>query len=285
MLNIKYAFFGSSQFSIYVLDELEKAGFIPAVVVTTPDKPKGRKLVMTPTAVKEWANKRNLPVIDAGKLDDDFATQLKAYNCDVFVVASYGKIIPQRVLDIAPKQTLNVHPSLLPKYRGASPLQSAILDDDKNTGVTIMRINEKMDEGPIVIQKETPVSEWPPYEIFEEDMGRVGGKLLAEVLPDWIAGKIKEQEQNHAGATYTRKIVKEDGLIDTSDSARVYENFRKIQAYHQWPQAYFFHEKDGQKIRVKITDALYKDGQLKIEKVIPENDKEMTYESFVTKYK
>ncbi|MDR3558095.1 MAG: methionyl-tRNA formyltransferase, partial [Candidatus Pacebacteria bacterium] len=133
---IKFAFFGSSEFSLYVLGALETKGFLPSVVVTTPDMPKGRGLVMTPTPVKSWAIANFIPVLDPETLDDDFVAHLKAYGCETFIVASYGKIIPEKVLDAAPKKTLNVHPSLLPRYRGASPIQNAILDDARDTGVT-----------------------------------------------------------------------------------------------------------------------------------------------------
>ncbi len=282
---LTFTFFGSSQFSIYILEELEKVGFIPTTIVTTPDKPKGRKLILTPTVVKDWGVARNIPVLDPAKLDATFIEELKKTPVDVFVVASYGKIIPLDIINIPPHKTLNVHPSLLPKYRGASPLQSAILNDDKKTGVTIMRIDEKMDHGPVVAQKLVTVEEWPTYEEFEATMGKIGGSLLAAVLPQWISGAIHEQEQDHAAATHCSKITKEDGELDLT--ADEYTNFRQIQAYHEWPQAYFFIEHppaSGKKIRIKVTYATYGGGALKIEKVIPEGAKEMPYEDFVRGY-
>jgi len=287
---ITFLFFGSSTMSIYVLDELEKAGYLPAAVVTTPDKHVGRKQVLTPTPVKAWAIKKNIPVFAPQKLDAHFADTLKNTKADLFIVASYGKIIPETVLSIPPQQTLNVHPSLLPKYRGASPLQSAILNDDKHTGVTIMKIDALMDHGPIVAQKEIFVSEWPTYGEFEEMMAREGGKLLAEILPHWVAGKITEKEQDHASATSCPKFTKEDGEIHLNDDD--YLNFRKIQAFNEWPQAYFFieHSPTGgsegahKKIRVKITRASFTDGKLDIQTVIPEGSKEMAYADFVRGY-
>ncbi|MDQ2933359.1 MAG: methionyl-tRNA formyltransferase, partial [bacterium] len=134
--HIRFAFFGSSRFSILVLNDFERAGYIPVCVVTTPDKPQGRKLVITPNVVKTWAVERNIAVYDPAKLDEEFIEKLKKEVCDVFIVASYGKIIPALIIDLPRRKTLNIHPSLLPKYRGASPLQSAILDDAKATGVT-----------------------------------------------------------------------------------------------------------------------------------------------------
>ncbi len=277
--NIRFAFFGSSRLSAIVLDELEKVGFMPACIVTTDDKPKGRSLEITPNVVKEWAIRKNIPLRDRASLN--------ASDGDVFIVASYGKIIPKSIIDMPKNKTLNIHPSLLPKYRGPSPLPTAMLDDAKNTGVTIMRLDEEMDHGPIVAQEEVIVDEWPTYEDFEEIMARKGARLLARVLPDWVAGKIVEKPQDHSLATYTKKIVKEDGLVDPADLAtgapreKAYDLFRKIQAFHQWPQAYFFAERGGKDIRVKIISAAFKDGGLVIEKVVPEGKKEMTYEAFL----
>jgi methionyl-tRNA formyltransferase len=280
---MNFIFFGSSQFSIYILDELEKAGFAPSAIVTTPDKPKGRKLILSPTPVKEWGLKRNIKVYDPAKLDSTFTEELKKESADVFVVASYGKIIPGEIIFLPKGKTLNVHPSLLPKYRGASPLQSAILNDDKHTGVTIMRIDEKMDHGPIVAQKDITVTEWTPYEVFEEMMGQEGGKLLASILPDWVDGKIQEKEQDHTAATHCSKISKEDGELDLE--ADPYLNFRKIQAYHEWPQAYFFVNHGDKKVRVKVTSTSFEQGKLTLLKVIPEGGKEISYSDFERGYK
>ncbi len=281
--SIKFIYFGSSAFSVLILNELEKAGFLPTSIVTTPDKPQGRKMVISPTPVKTWGLGKNIPVHTPDKLDDDFMEFLKEQSADVYIVASYGKIIPDKIINIPPKKTLNVHPSLLPKYRGPSPLQSAMIDDVKNTGVTIMRIDEQMDHGPLVAQRDVPVAEWPPYEEFEELMALEGGKLLAEILPDWVSGKIKEKEQDHEAATYTEKINKEDACLDFDDDD--YLNFRKVQAYSRWPIAYFYIRHQGKEIRVKITQASYKNNRLNIEKVIPEGGKEISSEDFYRGYK
>lgn len=271
---MKIAFFGSSKVSVYVLEELVKAGFIPSVIVTTPDKPQGRGLKLTPNVVKTWATENGV------KINDDLNIEtLRHEDSDVFIVASYGKILPADIVNMPKRKTLNVHPSLLPLYRGAAPLPTMMLDDTKHTGVTIMRMDEKMDHGPIVAAKEIKVAKWPTYEEFEEVMAREGGRLLAQILPDWVNGKIEEREQDHSRATFTRKIKKEDALLDLS--ADPYLNFRKIQAYHEWPQAYFFAGKNGRQIRVKITKASYSKGALSIEKVIPESGKEMAYKDFL----
>lgn len=279
---INFAFFGSSRLSVIVLDELSKIGLKPSFIITTPDKPQGRKLVMTPNVVKTWAIEHGIEVLDPAKIDAEFIGLLKKKTCDVYVVASYGKLFPEELLYIPPRKTLNIHPSLLPKYRGASPLPTAMLDDDKNTGISIMRLDKEMDHGPIVAQKNITVSEWPTYEDFEEMIAREGARLISSVLPDWIEGKIQEKEQDHSKATYTRKFTKEDGLIDLNDDP--YSNFRKIQAFHQWPQAYFLIKKNGEDVRVKVISASFRNGKLTIEKVIPEGGKEMSYKDFQSGY-
>jgi methionyl-tRNA formyltransferase len=290
---IKFAFFGSSDFSIYVLDALKKQSILPALIITTPDKQKGRGLVLTPTPVKIWAQKNSIPVLDPIKLDDAFIDQCKGFPCtDLSVVASYGKIIPEQIINMPTYNTLNVHPSLLPKYRGASPIQNVMIDDTKNTGVTIIRLDKEMDHGPIVATKNMHFDEWPVYEKIEEKLGTAGGDLLAEIMPDWIAGKIKAVDQDHSQATFTKKITKIDGLLDPGDfradvpPERAYTAFRKIQAYHLWPGTYFFLEKKSsgstadKKIRVKITSASWQNNRIIIEKVIPEGKREMLYKDF-----
>jgi methionyl-tRNA formyltransferase len=284
---IKFAFFGSSRFSTIVLDELEHAGYIPNCIITIPDKPKGRKMLLAPTPVKEWAQKRNIRVYDPVKLDAELIEKLNSpadgEKCVIFIVASYGKIIPKTIIDMPKYKTLNIHPSLLPKYRGASPLEGAMLDDAKHTGVTIMRIDEEMDHGPIIEEEAVDIDEWPIYEKFEEMMAKIGGRLLVKTMSSWIAGKIKEKEQNHDQASYTKKIIKEDGFIDLENDP--YLNFRKIQAFHEWPQAYFLKKHNGKMIRIKITEASFQNGKLNIKKVIPEGKKEMPYEDFERGYK
>ncbi len=278
--NITFAYFGNSRFSVLMLDELERAGFMPACVVTTPDREKGRGLVLTPTPVKEWAVKRNIKVFTPEALDESFIAEIKKENCDVFIVVSYGKIMPAALIDLPPHKTLNVHVSLLPKYRGASPMQSAMLDDTKDTGVTIIELDPKMDHGPIVTAKPFSVKEWPTYNEFEDIMAREGGELLASTLPGWVSGEVKATEQDHRQATRAKKITKEDGLIDLN-AADQYANFRKIQAFHEWPTAYFFADRAGKKIRVKIAAASFKGGKLTIEKVVPEGAREMDYNDFL----
>ncbi len=275
----KFVFFGTPQLAVVVLDELEAAGLTPTLVITMPDEQKGRGLAITPPPVKEWAAKRDIPVLQPVVFTEEIIAPLKKEKFDAFVVVAYGKILTKEVLDIPKRGTLNVHPSLLPRLRGPSPIKSAILNDEKKVGVTVMLLDEEMDHGPIVAQK--PVAtEWPPHaSALEQMLMREGGKLLAQILPQWIAGEIEAQEQNHDVATYCEKIEKENGLLDLNADA--YKNLLKIRAYEGWPGTYTFFERSGKKIRVQILDANVASGKLLITKVKPEGKKEMAYEEFL----
>lgn len=279
----KIAFFGTPQIAVWVLEELEKGGVLPSLVVTNPDAPQGRKMIMTPSPVSEWAAKHDIQVYKPETLkDSSVAEKLKESGCELFIVAAYGMIIPESILNIPKYKTINVHPSLLPKLRGASPIRSAILEDTNPTGVSIMILTPKMDEGPILEQEivEISESEWPMRgNKLDELLAKKGGELLLNTLEPWVAGEISPQEQDHSQATYTQKITKEMGLINLEDDP--YQNLLKIRAFDGWPGTYFFYEKDGEKIRLKITDAeLASDGSLQIKKVIPEGKKEMDFEVF-----
>ena len=269
MNNIKFAFFGTSHIAVYVLDALIDAGLSPALVVAPPDKPQGRGLAPAPVAVSLRARELNIP------LAHDWQ-EFESGAWDVAIVVDYGKILPKSILDIPKRGFLNVHPSLLPRLRGASPMRSAILTDERETGVTIIQIDEQMDHGPIVAQKKVVVESWPTH---LADMERIlvqeGGKLLAEMLPLWVRGEIVAREQNHDVATYTEKFTKEDGLLDLS--ADSYQNLLKIRAFEGWPGTYVFFEVRGKKTRVKILDAHIANDALVIERVVREGKKEMLY--------
>ncbi len=260
--------------AVYVLEELEKAGIIPDLVVTAPDRPQGRKMKITPPPAKVWAVERGIPVEQPEKLQE-IADKLKNNGYGLFIVAAYGKIIPQEILDIPEHGTLNMHPSLLPKLRGPSPIQSAILKENE-TGVTIMVVDEEMDHGPIVAQEKVEIADWPPKaRELEEILARRGGQMLAGVIPKWTAGKIKPKEQDHKKATYCEKITKQDGLITEKDSPETI--VRKVRAFTPWPGAHFF--VDGK--RIIVTDAKIENNTVVIKRVKPEGKKEMLFEDFI----
>ncbi len=302
--NIKTAFFGNSEFSLIVLLELKKLGFLPDIVVTTPDKPVGRKMILTPTQTKVWAQDNSIEYIEPVKLkDESFLEKMKEYN--LFIVASYGKIIPKALIDIPKYKALNIHPSLLPKYRGPSPLQEQILNNEKNVGVSIMLIDEQMDHGAILAQKKVDLPDrqagipsWPVgFNELSEILGKEGAKLLMKILPEWIKGKIKPKEQNHSEATFTKKVEKQDGLIicpDVSHQENVdknpevkprgnetYKDYLKYLAYEDWPGTYFEATHNGKKLKVIVKKAVWKDDELEILRVVPEGKKEMDYKDFL----
>ena len=206
--------------------------------------------------------------------------QLRELEADVFVVASFGKILSKELIEIPPHKTLNVHPSLLPKLRGASPIQNAILNQEE-TGVTIIRMDEKVDHGPILAQEKLTITPWPDhYAVVEEKLGRLGGQMLGQMLPKWINSQVVEKEQKHAQATFTKMIEKEDGLLNLEDSAEI--NWRKVLAYSNWPGAYIlFNTKNGKRIRINIKESKIENGQFLPIRVIPSGKKEMSWADFL----
>jgi len=277
-----FVFFGTPDFAVGVLDQLEKRGLFPALVVTVLDAPAGRGQKLTPPPVKVWAEVRGIQVLQPEKLDEDFSSKLKTKNYQLLIVAAYGKILPEAILDIPEHGALNVHPSLLPRLRGSSPIQSAILGEEK-TGVTIILMDEKMDHGGIIAQRERIIRNFandpPKASELSKDLARFGGELLLEIMPEWISGNISPAPQDDRAATYCKKIAKEDGRIDLA--ADPHENLRKIRSFDEWPGAYFFMQADRKQIRVKILDAEVQDGRLVIKDVLPEGRKKMPYRDFL----
>ncbi len=289
--NLKTIFFGTDDFSVTVFDALMSAGIEPVLAITPPDKPVGRKQVITPPPLKVWAEKNDFDVLQPEKLDDDFVSELANTEWDLFIVVSYGKIIPKNILDLPKHKTLNVHPSLLPKLRGPSPIQSTILNDDNETGVTIMLMDEEVDHGPIISQariafdRSSGDDSWPlKASTLREILAEASGEVLAETIPEWIAGTITPEEQNHDKATFTKILTKKDGELDI-ENGDAYQNFLKIQALDEWPGTHFFVTPKDKQIRVKITDASFEKGTLTVHRVIPEGKNEMDYQDFLVRTK
>ncbi|MDP2665000.1 MAG: methionyl-tRNA formyltransferase, partial [bacterium] len=233
---MKYIFFGTSEFGVIVLEKLVQAGYKPVLVVTTPDKPAGRNLELTPPPVKVAAQKYSLEVVQPVK---PVELSLFKFEPDLFVVASYGEILPREVLDIPKKGTLNVHPSLLPQYRGPSPVHTAILNGDKSTGVTIMLLDEKMDHGPIVANSKFEIlNSKLTYLELHNKLAELGAELLIKTIPEWVAGSIKAIPQDDSQATYTKIFKKEDGKINWNEPAEHIE--RQIRALAPWPGTWTF---------------------------------------------
>ncbi|MEI7810725.1 MAG: methionyl-tRNA formyltransferase, partial [bacterium] len=192
---------------------------------------------------------------------------------DLFIVVAYGKILPEELIKLPKHGSINIHYSLLPKYRGASPVESAILAGDKETGITIQQMECKMDAGPIITKEVVSMLDNEKAPDLRKRLIKIGGELLVKTLPDFIERKINPIPQNEAEATFCKKIKKEDGLIDLNDDAE--KNYNKFRAYAHWPRTFFF--KEGK--RIIITDAKLENGVFVINKVIPEGGKEIEYKN------
>lgn len=218
--------------------ELLSKDFDIISVITAPDKPVGRNQVLTPSPVKKWALEANLSVLEPDKIrKPEWVAKIKDLAPDLIVLCAYGQIIPQEILDIPKHHALNIHPSLLPKYRGASPIQSAILNGETETGVCLMVMDAEMDHGSIIEKSKIQIIN--PKITFKElskELSDAGAELLIKTLPDYIEGKIKPQEQDHSQATFCKLIKKEDGKIDWNKSAEEIE--RQIRAFAEWPESY-----------------------------------------------
>jgi len=248
----KIIFLGTPEFGAIILEGLVKNNYSPILVVTALDKPVGRKQVLTPSPVKIIAEKYRITLLQSIKVSS-IKYQVLSIKPDLIILAAYGQILPKEILEIPKFGCLNVHPSLLPKYRGASPIQAAILNGDKETGITIILMDEKMDHGKIVSNIKYQVSSNIIYEELSKELAELGAKLLIEIIPKWINNKIEAQSQDESKATYTKIIKKEDGKIDWSKPAEEIE--RQIRAFYPWPGSFFFWKKNNKILRVKILEA------------------------------
>jgi methionyl-tRNA formyltransferase len=282
--NNPFIFFGTGPIAATAFTEMERLGIVPSLIVTAPDKPAGRGRMLTPSPVAQWAEPKGIEILKPAKIDESFLQELaeekESLGAEVFLVIDYGKILPKRLLDMPKRGVLNMHPSLLPRLRGPSPIRSTILTDEKNTGITVMLLDEEMDHGPILAQRKIAIPQWPPKgRELDVILAQEGGKLVAEILPLWSRGEIEPQEQNHDVATYTKMFEKEDGLLDLS--ADPYRNLLKIRAFDGWPGTYTFMEKNGKQMRVQILDAHIANGKLVLDRVKPEGKNEMSFADFV----
>ncbi|MDP4007351.1 MAG: methionyl-tRNA formyltransferase [bacterium] len=232
-------FFGTPEFGAIILEKLIEKNLKPILVVTAPDEPAGRKQLVTPSPVKVVAQRHTIPVLQPDTLNQDVVFKLREVKAELFILASYGRIIPKEILALASKGALNVHPSLLPRYRGPSPIQSVILQGEEKTGVTIILMDEDIDHGPILAQREFAehIGEMTQEEL-KEKLADVGGDLLVEAVFKWLKGDIAPQPQNHGLATFTKKMSKEDGKIDWKGEALYIA--RQIRAFNPWPGTFTF---------------------------------------------
>lgn len=241
---MKYVFFGSSEFAKIVLEKLLQNNLKPVLVVTQPPKPKGRKQILSPSPVQILAEQEKIPYLTPINLNDEiFIQTIKNLQPDLILLTAYGKIIPSPLLQLPDKGFLNLHPSLLPRYRGATPLQSTILAGDKEAGVTLFLMDEQIDHGPIIQdtkykipacagRQDTKIT----YPELMQELAILGAKLIIETLPQWLEGKINLQPQDESLATYCHKITAEDEKINWQTSAE--EVDRKVRALNPNPGVY-----------------------------------------------
>jgi methionyl-tRNA formyltransferase len=237
---LRILFLGTAELSCASLQALAgNPQFQIAAVVTQPDRPQGRDLKPQPSPVKSLALKLGLPVLQPPRArDEQFIAELRALQPDLVVVVAYGQILPPAILDLPRHGCLNVHTSLLPKYRGAAPIQWAIANGDTGTGVTIMKMDVGLDTGPIVSQRRTAILPADDSVTLHDRLAQLGAELLIQTIPDYVAGKIQPVPQPAEGASHAAKIKKEDGHIDWNQPAQTIWN--RLRAFTPWPGAFTF---------------------------------------------
>lgn len=290
-------FFGSPQFAIPTLKLLIEKGENISLVVTQPDKPKGRGKEVQPTEVKKLALEQGLPVIEPQKIRDrDFLHRIESIEPEIAVVVAYGKILPKELLTIPKYGFINLHASLLPKYRGAAPIQWALIKGETVTGVTTMLIDEGLDTGPILLQKEVPIDEEDDYLTLSEKLSLIGAELIYETIIRMREGSLSPIPQT-GEPSYAPQLKKEHGRIDWNFRAR--DIFNLVRGTYPWPSAYCFFRNERVKIiRTRVLEGKAEpglvvkakeelivgtgDGLLEIVLIQPEGKKVMTAKEFIS---
>jgi len=295
-------FFGTPRFAVPTLQLLLDFPHTVAGVVTQPDRPRGRGQKVTYAPVKELALERNVPVFQPDRLKPpEVAETLRTWRADVAVVAAYGRIIPEHLLTIPRFGMINVHASLLPTYRGAAPVHRAVINGERETGVTIMRVVKELDAGAMFAKVTRPIGPDETSDVVERDLAELGARLLITIVDQIAAGAAREEEQDASKATYADKLTKEEGLIDWSRPSAVIHN--QVRGLYPWPHAYTFvdrqrlimlktrmalregtpHTAPGtiNRIEREAIDVATGDGELTIIEVQPEGKRPMPVRDFL----
>jgi methionyl-tRNA formyltransferase len=225
---MNFAFFGTPHFSAVILEKLIEAGFVPSLVATNPDMPVGRKKIVTTPPIGQVAKAHSLPLWQPTSLRDG-SSPLTDSDCDFFLVVAYGKLIPKEILDIPRLGTINVHPSLLPRHRGPTPIQTAILEGDEITGVSLILLDEEIDHGPLLAQQRCEILD-PRFEDLSKRLAELSAQLLIETLPKYLGGRIMPQAQDHSRATFTKKFTIDDAFVPYEDLVSAVEGMSKEKA-------------------------------------------------------
>ncbi len=235
---MRIVFFGTPQFAVPTLTALLASAHPVVAVVTQPDKPRGRGQKVSEAPVKALANERGIPVLQPARLTRDLEAEFGALGAELGVVAAYGKILPDWLLATPRFGMINVHASLLPRYRGAAPVHRAVMSGDTKTGVTIMRVVKALDAGPMMARVERPIGITESSDVIERDLAEMGARLLVKVVDDLAAGRATEEPQNDAEATYAPRLTKDEGLLDFTTPAMTVHN--RIRGLRPWPTAFTF---------------------------------------------
>ncbi len=270
---------GSTKFTTTLLNTI-RSNFNVTHIVTEPAKPSGRKQELTPTVAKHYADTLGIPTIEPHDLHDPkLYTYLLSLKPDLMIVAAYGRLIPESLYTLPKHGTLNVHPSLLPKYRGATPIQSALLAGDDYTGVTIMQLAPQFDTGAIIAQSRYDLHGSETFEDLEFDLADLGGQMLKEIMPEYLAGKLDALPQNEQEATKTTKITRDMAWLNLSDSPEI--NERKVRAFYPEPGAFVILEDKP----LKILAAHVEDNTLVFDTIQPAGKKSMSWQDFQRGYR
>jgi methionyl-tRNA formyltransferase len=236
---LRIVFFGTPDFAVPTLQRLLASPHQVVGVVTQPDRPRGRGQRVSESPVKSLAQAQGLPVVQPGSLRDaEFAELLRGFNPDLGVVAAYGKLIPEEILIVPRHGMINVHASLLPKYRGAAPVHRAVIDGELETGVTIMRVEKMLDSGPMLAKVKRPIGQDETSDVVERDLAAMGADLLVTVVDQIATGSQHEELQDFMVCSYAPRLTKEEGLIDWSLPASYIHN--RVRGLHPWPHAYTY---------------------------------------------
>lgn len=247
---LRIVFFGTPAFAVPTLRRLLDSAHPVVAVVTQPDRPRGRGQRVSDSPVKSLAQTRDLPILQPTRLRDAlFAEALRGLNPDLGVVAAYGKLIPEETLIVPRHGMINVHASLLPKYRGAAPVHRAVIDGEAETGVTIMRVEQMLDSGPMMAKVRRPIGPDETSDVIERDLAEMGAELLVQVVDQIAAGTQQEELQDFMLCSYAPRLTKEEGLIDWSLPASYIHN--RVRGLYPWPHAYTY--LDGTRVIVLNT--------------------------------
>jgi methionyl-tRNA formyltransferase len=245
-------FMGTSFFAKEILKNLIESEIKINLVITQPDKPAGRKKELKSSEIKIFTQKNNLKLAQFPKLNENAISEIEKIKPDLILVVAYGLIIPPEIIKQPPYECVNIHPSLLPKLRGSSPIQTALLEGFEKTGTTIMKIDSSIDSGEIIAQKTIQIKAQDIYPALEKNLLKITNKILIKTLDDYLEKKITPKPQNHEQASFTKIIKKQDGQIDwTETSEKIYNKFR---AFYDWPQIYTFWTNKGKTKKITLTE-------------------------------